>query len=54
MPDLHRRVGMPPSCAIIVMQQPGDLMNSCGKQRHELYRNDDYIIKVRERAATTR
>ena len=45
MPDLHRRVGTPSSCAIIVMRQPGDLMNSCGKRRHELNRNDYYVIK---------
>ena len=29
-------------------------MNSCGKRRQELDRNDEYIIKVGERAATAR
>ena len=51
MPDLNHCVGMPSSCAIIVMRQPDDLMNNCGKQRQELYHNDDYIIKS---AATAR
>ena len=51
MPDLHRCIGMWSSCAIIILWQPGNLMNSCGKRHHEVNHNDDYASKVRAATA---